>query len=181
MSLPQPLPGRECGECRACCVALGIDDPDLKKADDVACPNMSAACGCLIYAARPLACRSWFCGWRLMRLGDAMRPDRSNLLLVPEMGDGPGYQKGGLKIVPLDGDLSGVTAPELVDLAGKCVAADVPIYLSYGSGEACRRMLVNDLLKPYARAGDRAGFVAALTGTLTRMVEEVEGLTPSPR
>jgi len=34
------VPGRECGECTACCVVLHIDDKDLKKPADEVCTNL---------------------------------------------------------------------------------------------------------------------------------------------
>lgn len=175
MQLPPPAPGRDCGECTACCVDLAI--AELNKADGVACQHLVAgACGaCGIYETRPNTCRTWFCGWRLLgSLSDAMRPDRSGAMLAPEIGQTDGYRTGGLMIVPLGGDVRGVTAGELVDFIGRCVAAGVPIYLSYGVGANCRRLLVNPLLEPAARAGDRADFVRRMIQLTDEMVAEVD-------
>lgn len=36
------IPGRECGECNVCCVALTIDDPALQKVQGYRCKNSVA-------------------------------------------------------------------------------------------------------------------------------------------
>jgi hypothetical protein len=83
------VPGRECGECVACCVEIAIDDPQLSKAAGQACAHCSAQ-GCAIYASRPHSCRAWYCAWRrLADLPDHLRPDCSGLMacLMERPGD----------------------------------------------------------------------------------------------
>lgn len=76
------VPGRECGECNACCTDLDIVDEAMTKPRGRLCPNWQADCGCTIYDARPQACRSFDCGWRrLADLDDGWRPDRSGILI----------------------------------------------------------------------------------------------------
>lgn len=76
------MPGRNCGECTACCTVLRIEQPELQKKADVPCPNLSAVGGCAIYNDRPGVCRTWYCGWRIMPfLNDDMRPDRAKVLI----------------------------------------------------------------------------------------------------
>lgn len=76
------VPGRECGECNACCTDLDIIDAAITKPAGLVCPNWRADCGCTIYAARPQACRSFDCGWRrLADLGEDWRPDRCGILI----------------------------------------------------------------------------------------------------
>ena len=104
MSVLTPLPGRECGSCTSCCVELAIDAPDLTKPDGCECPHLIAGAGCGIYADRPALCRNWYCGWRMGALSEAMRPDRSGVLLIPELGRTEGYRKGGLRLVLTGGD-----------------------------------------------------------------------------
>lgn len=171
MSVLQTLAGRECGGCTACCRHLGIDAPELKKPDGVACRHCVEGFGCGVYADRPALCRDWYCGWRLLTLSDEMRPDRSGILLTPEMGNRPAYQKGGLRIVLLRGKDALLNA-ELVDLAGKCVQAGVPIFLSWGDGDQAKRLLVNPRLEPALRLGDRAGFVGLLAAALDQMIDD---------
>jgi Fe-S-cluster containining protein len=70
------VPGRECGECVACCKILEIDKPELKKPADVLCTHCTGA-GCGIYATRPDVCRTWHCLWRRMdATPDFIRPDK---------------------------------------------------------------------------------------------------------
>jgi hypothetical protein len=173
MSVFQPLSGRDCGDCAACCVELAIDDPELQKPDEVPCPHL-AAHGCTVYERRPHTCRTWYCGWRLIALGDDMRPDRSKVLMIPEMGDLPGYERGGLKLSPIGADLRVLLQDELVDFVGKCVARDIPIWLTFGAGPAAKRLLVNDLLKPAVRVGDRAGFVQGMRAALAQLEARVK-------
>jgi hypothetical protein len=169
----QPLPGRDCGDCTVCCVELAIDDPELSKPDEVPCPHLDACGGCAIYASRPRTCATWFCGWRLLNLSDAMRPDRSRALLVPELCEEPGYQKGGLRLVSVGAGAEALLQDEVVDLAGRCVARGVPIFLSYGAGERCKRVLINRFAEPAVRAGDRAAFVRIVRDTLDQMAAQL--------
>jgi len=79
---------RVCGECKICCITLPIDQPTLKKDQDVPCKNLSGN-GCSIYKSRPIVCQKWYCGWRyLPHLDDLMRPDRSNILISNFLVDG---------------------------------------------------------------------------------------------
>ncbi len=169
-TLPPPIPGRECGGCSVCCVELKIDDPELQKDDDVPCPHLTLNAKCSIYESRPHTCRHWLCGWRLMALSDGMRPDRSKILLVPEMGTVPGYEKGGLRIVFVGGQIPMRFDDEFLNLTGKMVAGGVPLFLSYGSGPYGKRIMVNEQLKPAVTAGDRDKFVEILRDTLGQMV-----------
>ncbi|MDB5439984.1 MAG: hypothetical protein JWM33_2411 [Caulobacteraceae bacterium] len=164
-----PLAGRVCGGCTACCVHLAIDAPELRKSDGCACTFMRPASGCSIYDTRPRTCRDWYCGWRIMTLSDDMRPDRSNVLLAPEKGDRPGFEKGGLRIILLQEDKAAILRPELVDLVAKCVLAGVPIFLSWGDGDQAVRFQANEMLHDFAGAGDRLAFTGALAGKVEMM------------
>jgi len=173
MQLPPVLPGRVCGECTVCCVELEIDDPALSKPDYVPCPHMIRGGGCGIHARQPQACRSWFCGWRFLNLSDALRPDRCGVMLSPELGAAPGYEKGGLRVVLVNGDRSGLRNDELLDFLARCIKGGVPIFLSYGNGRFARRALVNDAARPTIDAGDKPLFLATLTGFLDVMAAAV--------
>ena len=169
MQLPPVLPGRVCGECTVCCVELEIDDPQLSKPDYVPCQHMSQGGGCSIHAHQPQAWRNWFCCWRFLNPSDAMRPDRCSVMLSPELGATPGYEKGGLRVVLVNGDRSGLVNDELLDLLARCIAGGVPIFLSYGNGRFARRALVNDAARPAVAAGDKPLFLDVLTGFLDAM------------
>lgn len=170
-ALPPPLPGHECGECTACCVEMAIDDPALQKPEGAVCCHMLAARGCAIYAARPQTCRVWQCGWRFMNLSQAMRPDRSGILLMPEMASD---EKGGLRVVAIGDDREAVLGnAELLDLIAKCVKGGAPIFLSHGSGAYAKRVMVNDMLSAAVADGDKARFVEILRATLLELAERV--------
>lgn len=67
-------PGRECGNCTACCTTLAI--VELNKPARRACDHLCRA-GCGIYEARPASCREFHCLWLRGALdGDeSLRPD----------------------------------------------------------------------------------------------------------
>src|SRR5207302_8195653 len=98
---------------------------------------------CGIYARRAGTCATWYCGWRLSNVSEAMRPDRSRVLVIPELCHEPGYEKGGLRLTPIGGGLQALLGNEVIDLAGRFVASGVPMFLSYGSGAQCKRVLIN--------------------------------------
>jgi hypothetical protein len=89
--------GRECGECNVCCVTLHIDSDEFRKLPGVRCPHLAAGVGCSIYPNRPLACRTYHCGWRYLPfLSDNWRPDRSGVLIAftPKEELPPNYERG---------------------------------------------------------------------------------------
>lgn len=74
------VPGRGCGDCTVCCIVPGIDTREAQKDTNSACRHLQGG-GCAIYAARPSACRTFFCAWRQMAaLDEHWRPDRSGVL-----------------------------------------------------------------------------------------------------
>ena len=77
------VPGRECGGCTVCCVALNIDKPEIQKASGVACRHCVG--GCAIHESRPPVCRAFFCAWRTVDIfGEDWRPDKSGVLAQVE-------------------------------------------------------------------------------------------------
>jgi hypothetical protein len=169
MRLPDPIAGRGCGACTACCVEIAIEDPELQKPDHVACTHMRSGEGCAIHERLPKTCRNWYCGWRFLTLSDAMRPDLSHVMLSPELG----ADKGGLRIVLLDEDRAALEQGELLDLIAKSVAGGVPIFLSWGHGAFAKRALVNDAAREAVAAGDKALFTTVLRDLLDRLAQQV--------
>jgi len=90
-----------------------------------------------------------------------MRPDRSKILLVPELGSDPRYAKGGLKIVLVGEDPEALANDELLDLLAKCTLADVPVYLTCGTGFA-KQTLINEIAKPLVKDGRKSEFLGLL-------------------
>jgi hypothetical protein len=152
---------------------MNIDDPELHKPDKVTCVHMRAGQGCAIHATRPVTCRNWFCGWRFLNLSDAMRPDRSHVLLMPEISTVPGFEKGGLRIVLTDANRDTLFQDELLTFIAKCVAGGVPVFLNWGDGALARRGLVNEETKDAVARGDKAQFVAILRAMLEAMARLV--------
>ena len=80
MRADELVPGRECGDCRVCCIVPGIDTREAQKDTGSACRNLCGT-GCAIYETRPGACRTFYCAWRaLPGLGENWRPDLSGVL-----------------------------------------------------------------------------------------------------
>ena len=80
----EPILGRSCGNCNACCVILGVKE-ELNKPNYVACQHMcnSPEGGCGIYEKRPEPCRTFSCLWLSGHFGDEnSRPDKIGLMLV---------------------------------------------------------------------------------------------------
>jgi hypothetical protein len=76
------LEGRECGTCNVCCISLTIEEPTLKKVQGYRCRHLTAEKQCGIYADRPDTCRTFNCGWRLLRwVKPTLRPDGSQVLI----------------------------------------------------------------------------------------------------
>ena len=152
---------------------MAVNDPDLVKPANVTCVHLKAGQGCAIHAHLPATCRHWYCGWRFLHLSDAMRPDMSHVLLSPELGTTPGYEKGGLRVVLMEGDRAALGNEELLALIAKCVAGGVPIFLSWGDGDFAKRALINDVTGAAVRAGDKSGFTEALQDLLDGLVRQV--------
>ncbi|RXT56536.1 hypothetical protein B6S44_05580 [Bosea sp. Tri-44] len=78
------VPGRDCGDCVACCEVLRIVDPEVGKPAGVMCRHNTGK-GCGIHAIRPDICRTWFCLWRRIdAMPDEARPDRSGVIFCLE-------------------------------------------------------------------------------------------------
>ncbi|HEY8947785.1 MAG TPA: hypothetical protein VIM56_02750 [Rhizomicrobium sp.] len=155
--LPPPVPGRECGECRACCQYLKIDAPDFHKAPNVLCEHWKE--GCTIYETRPSPCRTFFCGWRLMpNLGDNWRPDRSNIFLRLANTNGvPGID------INLIGPLKESDRRELLSTIDNMIAAQFPAYLVIPgpAGHGAAKLLLNNRMRPAYESRAYANITAA--------------------
>ncbi len=74
------VPGRECGDCSACCIHLQIDTPELKKTSGVVCENCAEP-GCKIYETRFPVCRDFHCLWKhIEAMPDEARPDKLKII-----------------------------------------------------------------------------------------------------
>lgn len=80
--------GRSCGPCTACCTALQVTEGTnvrvtIDKPKWTACEHIVAR-GCGIYKSRPLACRTFKCGWLSGAGKDSDRPDRIGVVFYVE-------------------------------------------------------------------------------------------------
>jgi hypothetical protein len=151
--------GRECGTCTACCVELTIDQPELRKLAGHVCPHCILGQGCTIYPTRPLVCRTWFCAWRQLDwIGDALRPDQSDVLICPTQDDLPaGYDPHlGLEVALLS--QAGLDARGLAEMLCHAIRSNIASFLclSGGPGQGGARMLLNEDLKQPAERGQPA-------------------------
>ena len=76
-------PDRECGNCYACCVHLGITE--LKKYTGQTCKHLNGIDStkrCSIYSSRPSACSGYFCLWRAGWGPEGLRPHDSGILIT---------------------------------------------------------------------------------------------------
>ncbi len=117
------VPGRECGECTACCVVLLIDDENFKKPADQVCSNLMEKGGCKIYSNRPFVCQDWYCAWRFMaQLDETWRPDRSGILLRSD--------ENGIIFQPIREPKDVLTNERAIELIGGGVAQGIPMSMS---------------------------------------------------
>jgi len=69
---------RACGDCTACCTAIGVEE--LGKPYACPCHHLCGK-GCGIYKDRPESCKAFGCLWLDGWAGPAMRPDKSGIIL----------------------------------------------------------------------------------------------------
>lgn len=148
------MPGRNCGECTACCSDLLIDTPELQKQNAVLCTHCTKSGGCSIYDDRPEVCRNWYCLWRqLPNLDDAWRPDRIGL-----MGHTYGASDGYSQTIKWNviGPPGMLKSKRVLSVFATFVQMGVGVYISAGApaGYAGGKTLINGLLSPSVRSGD---------------------------
>ena len=84
----EPIEGRDCDGCTACCAFPPIHTETLQKPANTLCPHCAEGRGCKVYEARPDVCRGFFCGWFfLAELGPEWHPNQSGVVLRSESFD----------------------------------------------------------------------------------------------
>ena len=79
----EPLPGRACRGCKACCIQVPVAGHELNKPANVRCRHLTSK-GCGIYSRRPEPCRVWSCRWLFDPLTAGMRrPDHAGYVIDP--------------------------------------------------------------------------------------------------
>lgn len=127
---PRLVDGRTCGSCDVCCVALTIEDPELRKVQGYRCRHLKPGQGCSIYATRPHTCRTFYCGWRQLKwVRESLRPDRSGVLVKLDGKIEPdGTERLGVSITLLN--RGALKADGLAETVAAAIAARVPVFLN---------------------------------------------------
>ncbi len=158
------IPGRECGSCNVCCVALTIDDPELQKPQGYRCKNAQPDNRCGIYADRPQTCRSFNCGWRLLKwVKQPLRPDPSGVLIrLHGAVAANGERQLGIAITLLT--KAALKAEGLAETIAAAVNADRPVYLNVPGppGFTAAQARLNDALIEPVLARDKARVLEVL-------------------
>ena len=165
---PHLVPGRACGSCNACCVALTIDDPELQKLQGHRCRHSERDGGCGIYPARPHTCRTFYCGWRRLKwIRESLRPDQSGVLVlldseISKTNTTERLAIGGVQFMLLS--KAALKAEGLAESVAAAVAARIPVYLcipgepgfTFASGQ------INEDLEEAVRIRDKAAVLRIL-------------------
>ena len=121
------VPGRDCGTCHACCIALTVNDGGLFKPQGTRCPNLTKAGLCGIYEDRPSDCAAFYCGYRRLKwVKDTLRPDQSGVLVVIGYIN-PAKWEAGVSITLLTE--TALDAPGLVETVSAAIAMEMPLDL----------------------------------------------------
>ncbi len=122
------VPGRECGDCKMCCIVPAIDEPEMQKQPSALCCHRSTG-GCDIYNQRPTGCRTYFCGWRrLAFLDDDWRPDKSGVLI--ESGTPATVGSGSTVLILTGNPLKTIRQQRFLDFISKNIDQKVTMFLS---------------------------------------------------
>ena len=120
----EPVPGRACGACTACCSVMAIDKPEIQKPAGVLCRYCQD--GCTIYDTRPPVCAGFYCGWRqLPILDENWRPDRSGVFVEVEEIEG----ETAISLILIANPLKTVRQDWFLDFVRTGVQGRVPLYL----------------------------------------------------
>jgi hypothetical protein len=165
---PHLVPGRSCGSCNACCVALTIDDPALRKLQGHRCRHAAPDNGCAIYPTRPHTCRTFYCGWRRLKwIREALRPDRSGVLVLLDSEiaktDGTAHlTAGGVQFMLLG--KAALKAEGLAESVAAAVAAGIPVFLCVpgAPGFTFAHGQINEDLAEAVRIRDKAAALRIL-------------------
>ena len=161
---PEVIPGRDCGTCNVCCVALTIDDPELQKVQGFRCKNALPDNSCAIYEKRPQTCRTFNCGWRTLKwIRETLRPDGSGVLvqLHNEVSTATGTRMG-VAVTLLNN--AALKAEGLAETLAAAVAAEIPVYLHFPGppGYTFAQVRVNEVLSDAVHARDKAAILQVL-------------------
>lgn len=162
---------KSCGACSVCCKELMFEMDGVLKLAGVMCPHAAPPHGCTIHSTRPQVCRAWFCGWHhLPSLGEAWRPDLSEILIFFRHGPAPDGKSDGIEF-QLIGALDKIVWLPLVEYIATLIEDDDPVYLSLpgGVGYQSPWVYLNDI--PSLRDGITRRDFAATTAALRQALQ----------
>jgi len=168
-NVDNPVSGRECGGCTACCTVLKVDEPELKKPSDQVCPNCTQG-GCKIYETRPAICRRFECGWKILRyLGEEWRPDRCGVIIDLVEGDQipAGFRQAALKFEIVDSP-NVLFWPPLIRFIRSEIERGHPVFLGTPAAVGYERRMVflNYIMAEAVAARDNTLMIHALRQAL---------------
>ena len=166
------VPGRDCGDCVACCVQPAIEEADFHKPIGATCQHCTGN-GCGIYESRPLVCRAYHCGWRSMpNLDESWRPDLSGVMISWDIGRPDSGPSHAVKIL-ITGDPAVLETDRFLGLVGRFIANRVSTMLSVprGPGYLNTSLILNASLAPAIAARDRAKARAFLRAAYAEMMK----------
>jgi hypothetical protein len=129
-------PGRQCGECVACCDLLYV--PELKKPARQRCPDCTGT-GCGIWETRPSVCRNWHCVWRMLgAMPPETRPDKLGVMFEVRTPDAPRniLSKRYIRGISL-GPVENFEAPLVRKAIDMFSRARVPVWLDHNGQDVC--------------------------------------------
>lgn len=161
---PPLVADRACGPCNVCCVDLTIDEPALRKPQGIRCPNARPDNGCAIYQDRPHTCRTFFCGWRMMKwVKPTLRPDTSGVLFNLRQAGRPDDPTAmGVVLTLLRKEA--LKAEGLAETVAAAVASGAPVWVRIPGppGYTSATARIDEALRPAVLTRDKPGVLAIL-------------------
>jgi hypothetical protein len=159
------IPGRECGDCNVCCVALTIDDAELRKPQGYRCRNATKDNKCAIYERRPRTCSDFNCGWRQLKwVKQPLRPDLSGVLIRQQYEVAKDGKTAELGIIVTLLTNASLKAEGLAETVAAAVTAGVPVHLHVPGppGYTAGHVRINEVLVGAVQARDKAAVLEIL-------------------
>ncbi|WP_395646666.1 hypothetical protein [Terricaulis sp.] len=165
-----PLPGRSCDGCTTCCSVPAIEAAGFSKPPSVACAHCTGS-GCAIYDLRPAPCRAFECGWQVLPIiPEALKPDRSGVLVVADEAAPPGYASAtAIKFIFIT-DASIASLPLLECIAGLVHARAAVFAAAPGpAGHHSLKTLLNPRIEHAVEQRDAAGIALTLASIVAKL------------
>ncbi len=172
MSQTRLVPGRECGDCKVCCVALPIDTPEIQKLSGAACRHCVAG-GCAVYQTRPPVCRSYFCAWRrAAEVPQDWRPDLAGILTEIERNNPAPFAPIGYHLTLLGDPMEIIARRDLTDFLVAQVSSNVAVFMGLPGPrghQGVRQRINTPEFVDALRTGSRAKIKIVLEDMVRRM------------